>query len=102
MRSCARELRHVVVKARNGDAKILVVKLGDHFRQNGDRIRNRAAENSGVQILRRAGDFQLVIIQSAQSVGDGGNALRQHGRIGDDQRVGFQPLAVAAAQNPTG
>ena len=48
-----RERGDVVVKPGNGDAEILVVKLGDHFRENRDRIRNGAAENSRVQILRR-------------------------------------------------
>ena len=96
----ARKRGHVVVKARNGHAEILVVQLGDRLRQNGDRIRNSAAENSRVQILRRPGDFDLIIIQAAQAVGDRRNALGQHGRVGNDQRIGLQPLAVLLHEIP--
>src|SRR5258708_30195216 len=43
-----------------------------------------------MQIAGGTGQFDLVVIQSAQTVGDGGHALGEHGSVGDDQRVGFE------------
>ncbi len=47
-----------------------------------------------MQIAGRSGEFDLVVIQAAQSVGDRGNALGEHGGIGNDQGIGFQFFAI--------
>ena len=83
-----------IVEARNGDAEILVVKLGEKLGENRQRIGNRAAVHAGMKIAHGAGQFDLIIIQAAQSVGDGGHALGEHRRIGNDERVGFQLFLV--------
>ena len=52
------------------------------------------------KILRRPGDFHLVVIQSAQPIRDRRNALRKHRSIGDDQSVRLQALAVLLHEIP--
>src|SRR5437016_10817908 len=47
-----------------------------------------------MQIALRPGQLDLVIVQSAQAVSDGGNTLAKHGSIGDDKRVGLQLFLV--------
>ena len=66
------------------------MQLGKKLGQDGQRIGNGAAEDARVQILRRTGDFDLVVVQPAQAVGDRGHAARQHGGVRDDQRVGLE------------
>ncbi len=88
------KLGHVIVKAGDGNAEILVVQFGKELGQDGERIGDGAAVDAGVQIAGRSSQFNLVVIESAQSVGDGGHALGEHGGIGNDQRVGFEFFLV--------
>lgn len=73
-----RERSDVGVESRDGDAEICVVKLGDGFREDGDGIRHGAAEDAGMQILRCAGERNLIVVQPAQAVGDGGHSFGEH------------------------
>ena len=47
-----------------------------------------------MKIAHGASQFDLVIIQAAQAIGDGGHALGEHRRVGNDERVGFQLFLV--------
>ena len=84
----------MIVEAGDGDPEILVVKLGEEFRQDGEGIGDCAAINTGVEVALRAGQFDLIVIQAAQSVSDGGDAFPQHGRIGNQERIGLQLLFI--------
>src|SRR6266849_744703 len=86
----AADLGDIVVKAGDGDAKIFVVQLGKKLGQNRERIGDRATVDPGVQIARGAGELDLIVVQPAQTVGDGGHALGEHGSVRDDQGIGFQ------------
>src|SRR5580693_1179153 len=87
-------LRDLVVEARNGDAEVFVVKLGEQFTENRQRIRDRSAIYAGMQIARGTGEFDLVVIQSTQSIGYRRDALGEHRGIGNDERVGLELLLV--------
>src|SRR5712692_5871962 len=92
--SATADLGDIVVKAGDGDAKIFVVQLGKKLGQNRERIGNRAAVDPGVQIARGAGQLDLIVVQPAQTVGDGGHALGQHGSVRDDQGIGLELFFV--------
>src|SRR3989449_8489101 len=62
------ELGDVVVKTGNRDAEILVVQPGKQLTEDGERVGNGSAKNAGVQILRRAGNLHLEIVQAAQAI----------------------------------
>ncbi len=53
-----------------------------------------------MQILRGAGDFDLVVIQAAEAVGDGRHAFREHGSVRYDERIGFQAFAIFLHEIP--
>ena len=96
----ARERGNILVETWNGHAKIVVVKLGDHFGQNRDGVGNGAAKDSGVQVLRRSGNLQLVIVQTPEAIGDRRNAFGQHGGIRDNERVRLEALAILLHEIP--
>ena len=84
----------VVVKTGNRDAEILVVQPGKQLTEDGERVGNGSAKNAGVQILRRAGNLHLVIVQAAQAIRNRRDSGREHRRVGNDQRVGLQTAPV--------
>src|SRR5260370_26282178 len=47
-----------------------------------------------MKVASRAGDLDLVIIESAQAVRDGRRVLRQHGCVGNNESVGLQFFLV--------
>jgi len=61
---------HVVVEARNGDPKLLVVQLGEKFGEDSERVRNSTAVHAGVEISFGSGEFDLIVVEAAQAVGD--------------------------------
>src|SRR5580704_1894155 len=79
-----------VVEAGDGDSKFLVVELGEQLSKNSKGIRDCTAVYAGVEIARWTSEFDLVIIQSAQTVGDRGHALREHRCVGYNKRIGLQ------------
>ena len=66
------------------------MKLREKLREDCEGIRDGAAVYTGVQISLRAGQFDLVIVQAAQTVGDGGYAFAKHGSIRDDEGIGLE------------
>ena len=84
------ELFYVVVESGNGDAEIFVVKFCEQFREKCQWIGNGTAIDAGVKVAHGAGQLDLVIVQSAQAVGDRRDAFAEHGSIGDDERIGFE------------
>jgi hypothetical protein len=79
-----------IVEAWNVDLEILAVKLRKQFGENRQRIGDRTAVDAGVEVTRGAGEFDLVIIQSAQAIGDRRHAFRKHRGVRNDQRIGFE------------
>ena len=96
----ARERGDVFVETWNRDAEIAFVKFRDHFGQNRDGIGNGATERSGMQVLRRSSNFNLIIVQTPQTIGDRRDALGEHGCIGDDECVGFEARAIPLHEIP--
>src|SRR5258708_14025918 len=47
-----------------------------------------------MKVAGGAGDFDLVVIESAQAVRDGRRVLRQHGSVGNNESVGLQFFLV--------
>jgi hypothetical protein len=47
-----------------------------------------------VKIANRAGQFDLIVVQPAKSVGDGGDAFAKHGSIGNDEGVGLELFPI--------
>ena len=70
-----RDLGDVIVKAGDHSLEILVVQFGEQLGQNRQRIGNRAAVHAGMQIARGPGQFDLVVVQATQAVGDGRERL---------------------------
>jgi len=85
---------NVVVETGNGDAEIFVVQLGEQFSENGERVGDRAAVDARVQVADGAGQFDLVIVETAQTIGDGGDTFSEHGSVRNDERIGFQLLLI--------
>src|SRR5208282_3490770 len=85
-----RNLGDVVVKAGHGDAEILVVEFGEEFRKNGQRIGDGTAIDARVQIAYRAGQRDLIIVEAAETIGNGGHAFAEHGGIGNEESVSLQ------------
>src|ERR1700736_4324608 len=82
------KLGNAIVKTGNGDSKILVMQFRKQFGENRERIRNSATIHARMQIARRTRQFNLVIIETAQTISDGRNAFAEHGSIGHDERIG--------------
>lgn len=61
---------NVVVEARNGDPKLFVVQLGEKFGEDCEWVRNSTAVHAGVEISFGSGEFDLIVIEAAQAVGD--------------------------------
>ncbi len=70
------------------------MEFSEQFRKNSEGIGDRATVDAGVQIAHRSGEFDLIVVQAAQTVGDGGNTLGQHGGIGNDEGIGFKFFAI--------
>src|SRR5260370_22179583 len=62
----AGSLCDLVIKAGHGDAKILVMKLGEKFGKDGNRIRNGTAIDTGMQIALGARQLNLVVVQRSE------------------------------------
>ncbi len=58
------------------------------------RIRDRAAERSGVQVGLGPAEIDLVVGQAAQAVADRRNAAIEHRRVADDDDVGVEQVLV--------
>src|SRR6266567_4034659 len=95
-----RNLRDRIVETWHGDTEIPVVKFREQLRQDRERIGNGAAINAGMQIALRAGQFDLIVVQAAQAVSNGGNALAEHGSIGDNESVGLELFLVMLNKIP--
>ena len=89
---------HVVVKAGNRHAAILVAQFAQQLAQRHRRIIHRAAENAGMQIARRAVQRDLEAGNAAQSVGQRRMLRRRHARVGNDDGVAGQLRAVLAQE----
>ena len=76
------------------------MQLGKKLREDCEGIRDSTAINAGMQVALRAGQFNLVVVQAAQAVGDGGNAFAEHGSIGDEEGICFQFFFVLLDKIP--
>jgi len=76
------------------------MKTRNGFRQNCDRVRYGPAENTRVKVLHRTRDLYLIVIQAAKAVRDRGNTGPKHARVGEDQRICFQPMPIFSHEIP--
>src|SRR5260370_37874158 len=53
-----------------------------------------------MQIALRSGQFDLIVVQAPQTVGNGGNALAKHGSIGDHESAGLELFLVMLNKIP--
>ncbi len=53
-----------------------------------------------MKVARRPGQFNLVVIQAAQAIGDGGNAFAEHRSVRNQQGIRFQFFFVALDEVP--
>ena len=70
--------------------EFLSCSLANSSAEDRQRIGNGAAKNAGVQVLRGPGDFDFVVVEAAQGVGDRRDAAREHAGVRDDQGIGFE------------
>ena len=70
------------------------MQSGEQASHGGERIRDRAAVNSGVQIHFGAGDLQFQRCHTAQPVAHRRNTARNHSGIGNDNDLRFQRLPI--------
>src|SRR5215469_11328764 len=76
------------------------MQLRKEFGQDGQRVWYRSAVYARVQVTLRPGQFDLVVVQPAQPVGDRRHALTEHRRVRDHQRVGRQLFPVVLYKVP--
>ncbi len=93
-----RERLHVLVKAVDLDLEILVVQARDQTREDGDRVFHCTAENARVQIVVGPGHGDLNRAQAAQAVGERRMPRCDHRRVGDDDDVAGQAVAVGVEE----
>ena len=90
---------HVVVETFDRDAAVLVVQSREQLSQRRDRIRDRAAENTRVQIHLRAGDLNLERGHAAEAVAQGRHPTRDHSGIGNERDIAVQRVAIVAQES---
>ncbi len=78
------ERADVSVESRDGDSSVLVVERCDHFCEGLNGVMQRTSKRSRVQVCVGAGDLNLHIRQSAETIADGWNTLREHRGIRDE------------------
>ena len=88
------ELDHVVVEALDGDVAVIVDQRIDHLAERVDRIVDRTAVVTRVQVLLRSFDRDLHVGDAAHAAVDGRDLLVEHRRVGDQDDVAGQQFLV--------
>src|SRR5579883_2149161 len=92
------QFRYALVKAGDDDAAALVFQCGDHRGQGLDRIAHGAAITAGMQIGGGTMDGDCPGDEPTQRDGQRGDVLGEDRRIGDDDEVACEPLALAGEE----
>ena len=90
----AGEVDDVIVEARDGDVAVLVDQGVDHLAEGVDRVHDRAAVVTGVDILVRSRDADLHVLHAAHAGVDGRNLVGDHRGVGNENQVAGEFLAV--------
>src|SRR5260370_14140235 len=61
---------------------------------------NGTAIDAGMKVAHGTGQLDLVIVQSAQAVGDGRDAFGKHGGVGNHERIGFEFFLIFLDEIP--
>ena len=88
------QVLHAVVEARDGDLAVLVVHVGQNFRQHPDRVLRRAAEQAGVQVAVGAGQVDLLVEQAAQRGRHHRGLGIPHAGVADQREVELELVGV--------
>ena len=84
------QFRHAIIKARQRDAALIIVKISQNFRQNPVRIGRRHTVKAGMQIAVSRVDDHFFTAKPAQH-GDNGGGLRvPHIGIADQADICLQ------------
>lgn len=84
----------IVVEAVDHDAAVAVVKGAEELAENVGGVGDGAAEQAGVEVVRRAGELEEHVDEAAQAVGDGGDAAGELVGVADDGDVGLEVVLV--------
>ncbi len=94
------EVGDPVVEAGDRDAAVLVVEGGDQAGDLGGGVGDGAAERSRVDVLGGSVQLDLALGEAAHAGADGRGVLVPHAGVGDDHRVGGEPVRVLLGQGP--
>src|SRR5947207_11541682 len=83
-----------IVESRDSHATLAIVKCSEQLRESGDRIGDRPAEDSGVQIHLRPSDLDFECRYSTEAIAEGWRSARNHSGIGNYRYVAFQCFAI--------
>src|SRR5262249_10523032 len=79
--------QHVIIKAGDGDAAILVEESAENLGQNGRGVGEDTAVHAAVEVARRAVELDVEVDQAAKAVGDRGGLAVPHIRVADEDEV---------------
>ena len=79
---------------RDCDASVLVHDLGEHLGEGIDRVLDRTAKVSAMQVTVRASDLHLPVGKSAQARGDRRGILADHRSITHEDDIAGKQIAV--------
>ena len=89
-----RRVGRAVDEAGDGDVAVLVVQTGERAAQRGEGVADRSAEHAGVHGALQHRHLDDDVHQPAQAGREGGHVDGRVGRVGDDDDVAGQRVAV--------
>ena len=82
------EREDVIIEAGDGDAAVGIVKFGEHFAEGVGGIGDGAAVHAGVEVGLGAMQGKFQADQSAEAIGDRGDAVGEDIGVGDEEDLG--------------